>query len=96
MVNPVKAFNRATGLSSITERGQAQQTESVRQAGIDAEAAAKAGAGNPNAPPPTAPPLVGQEPAPQRSSKKARQFAPAILGTASADAGSSGKTLLGQ
>lgn len=93
MVNPVKAFTRATGLSKVTEGEQAMNNEAVRQAGL-------AGQGqtvNPSAPPPQPAPLVGQEAAPQRQGKKTRQFAPAIIGSgASADSGSGGKTLLGQ
>lgn len=94
MVNPVKFINRATGLSSIFEKGQAQQTESVRQAGIDAQNQAATGS---NAPPPQPAPLVGQESAPRKQSKGPRQFAPSIIGSgATTDSGSGGKTLLGQ
>lgn len=98
MVNPVKALNRATGLSNLFfEKGTAANTEALRAGGQDAEA--PTAIATPTTPPPTPAPVFGQDPAPKKSSKKPRQFSPAIIGSQTAsvgDSGGGGKTLLGQ
>lgn len=90
MVNPVKAFNRATGLSTVLDAKENAQIAAVQQAGQ-----AESQVPGSTAPPPQAAPLVGAEAAPKRAQAKTRQFAPAILGTGG-DATTGGKTLLGQ
>lgn len=90
MVNPVKAFNRATGLSNILDKGTAANTEALRQSGLNQSQ------GQTDAPPPQAAPLVGQEAAPKRAQSKTRQFAPAIIGSGTSTGETGGKTLLGQ
>lgn len=91
MVNPVKAFNRATGLSNVLDKGTAANTEALRQSGLNQSQGLNA-----DAPPPSAPPLVGQDAAPKRQTKAPRQFAPAIIGSGASTGETGGKTLLGQ
>jgi len=87
MVNPVKFISRATGLSNLLDRPETPPPAST--APTQAQAA----------PAPQPAPILGQEPAPKRTTGRAQTYGPAVIGgglSGGSVGEGGGKTLLGQ